>query len=228
MAILDRKLRLAGAGLVAVVAAIVVPVLVLGARTERRLGEGKPAPELSGKAVRGRVVDLKRLRGHIVLVSFVNFRAQLSGNGDLSLSQSTFLRSMESQHARFGLRTIIVDATRAGGGAVLSRTDVLNWTYNWNLAPPIAVLPDEEGTFARRFAVRRREQALGRLCPRRQPRLRDPRARGPQPRLELELPRRQPRRRSARRRLREVRSPRRAARRRRTSGSRTGRRRRPR
>jgi len=153
MAILDRKLRLAGAGLVAVVAAIVVPVLVLGARTERRLGEGKPAPELSGKAVRGRVVDLKRLRGHIVLVSFVNFRAQLSGNGDLSLSQSTFLRSMESQHARFGLRTIIVDATRAGGGAVLSRTDVLNWTYNWNLAPPIAVLPDEEGTFARRFAV---------------------------------------------------------------------------
>src|SRR6266536_897727 len=153
MAILARKLRLAGAGLVAVVAAIVVPVLVLGARTERRLGEGKPAPELSGKAVRGRVVDLKRLRGHIVLVSFVNFRAQLSGNGDLSLSQSTFLRSMESQHARFGLRTIIVDATRAGGGAVLSRTDVLNWTYNWNLAPPIAVLPDEEGTFARRFAV---------------------------------------------------------------------------
>jgi hypothetical protein len=153
MAILDRKLRLAGAGLVAVVAAIVVPVLVLGARTERRLGEGKPAPELSGKAVRGRVVDLKRLRGHIVLVSFVNFRAQLSGNGDLSLSQSTFLRSMESQHARFGLRAIIVDATRAGGGAVLSRTDVLNWTYNWNLAPPIAVLPDEDGTFARRFAV---------------------------------------------------------------------------
>jgi hypothetical protein len=153
MAILDHKLRLAGAGLVAAVAAIVVPLLVLGARTERRLGEGKPAPELSGKTVRGGVVDLKRLRGHIVLLSFVNFRAQLSGNGDLSLSQSTFLRSMETQNTRFGLRTIIVDATRAGGRAVLSRTDVLNWTYNWNLAPPIAVLPDEDGTFARRFAV---------------------------------------------------------------------------
>jgi hypothetical protein len=153
MAILDHKLRLAGAGLVAAVAAIVVPLLVLGARTERRLGEGKPAPELSGKTVRGGVVDLKRLRGHFVLLSFVNFRAQLSGNDDLSLSQSTFLRSMETQHTRFGLRTIIVDATRAGGRAGLSRTDVLNWTYNWNLAPPIAVLPDEDGTFASRFAV---------------------------------------------------------------------------
>lgn len=153
MAILDHKLRLAGAGVIVAVAAIVVPLVVLGARTERRLGEAEPAPELSGKAVRGGVVDLKRLRRHIVLLSFLNFRAQLSGNGDLSLSQSTFLRSMETQHARFGLRTIVVDATRAGGGAVLSRSDVLNWTYNWNLAPPIAVLPDEEGTFAHRFAV---------------------------------------------------------------------------
>jgi hypothetical protein len=34
-----------------------------------------------------------------------------------------------------------------------TRTDVLNWTYNWNLAPPIAVLPDEDGTIARRFAI---------------------------------------------------------------------------
>jgi hypothetical protein len=153
MAILDRKLRLAGAGVVAAVAAIVVTVLVLEGRTERRLGEGEPAPELSGKAVRGGVVDFERLREHIVLLSFLNFRAQLSGNGDRSLSQSTFLRSMETQHARFGLRTIVVDATRAGGGAGLSPTDVLNWTYNWNIAPPIAVLPDEDGTFARQFAV---------------------------------------------------------------------------
>jgi hypothetical protein len=153
MPMLDRRLSLAGAGLVAVAAAIVVAVLVLESGTGRRLGEGQPAPELSGKAVRGGAVDLKRLRGHIVLISFLNFRAQLSGNGDRSLSQSTFLRSLETQHARFGLRTVVVDATQVGGDAGLSRTDLLNWTYNWNIAPPIAVLPDEDGTIARRFAV---------------------------------------------------------------------------
>jgi hypothetical protein len=103
--------------------------------------------------VRGGEVDLQRLRGHILLLSFLNFRAQTSGTGDTSLSQSTFLRSMETQHARFGLQTIIVDATHVAGAGRLSRTDVFNWTYNWNIAPPIAVLPDEEGMIARRFGV---------------------------------------------------------------------------
>jgi AhpC/TSA family len=137
----------------AAVVAAVVSVLLLGARTTGPLGEGQPAPELSGKAARGGEVDLKRLRGHVVLLSFLNFRAQTSSHGDTSLSQSTFLRSMETQHARFGLHTIVVDATQIAGAGHLSRTDVLNWTYNWNVAPPIAVLPDEGGTIVRRFGV---------------------------------------------------------------------------
>jgi hypothetical protein len=153
MAISDRKLRLAGAGLAVAVTAIVVPVLVLGGGPQRQAAAGAPVPELSGKAVRGGNVDLKRLRGHIVLLSFLNFRAQTSGKGDPSLSQSTFLRSMETQHTRFGLHTIVIDATEVAGAGRLGRTDVLNWTYNWNLAPPIAVLPDEDGTIARRFAI---------------------------------------------------------------------------
>lgn len=137
----------------AAVVAVVVSVLVLSTGTERPLRTGEPAPELSGKALRGGEIDLKRLRGRIVVLSFLNFRAQTSGNGDTSLSQNTFLRSMETQHARFGLRTIIIDATKVAGAGRLSRTDILNWTYNWNIAPPIAVLPDEDGAIARRFGV---------------------------------------------------------------------------
>jgi AhpC/TSA family len=152
MAISDRKLRLAGAVAVAV-AAIVVPVLVLLRGAKRQAAAGAPVPELSGKAVRGGEVDLTRLAGHIVLLSFLNSRAQTSRKGDASLSQSTFLRSMETQHARFGLRTIVIDATEVAGAGRLGRTDVLNWTYNWNIAPPIAVLPDEDGRIARRFGV---------------------------------------------------------------------------
>jgi hypothetical protein len=153
MTISDRKLRLAGAGLAVALTAIVVPVFVLGRGPQRQAVAGAPVPELSGKAVRGGKLDLKRLRGHIVLLSFLNLRAQTSGKGDHSLSQSTLLRSMETQHTRFGLQTIIIDATEVAGAGRLGSTDVLNWTYNWNLAPPIAVLPDENGAIARRFAV---------------------------------------------------------------------------
>jgi hypothetical protein len=149
----DRKLRLAGAGVGAALVAVVALVLVLRTGHEQTLGAGEPAPELSGRAARGGQVDLQRLRGHILLLSFLNFHVQNSGNGDASLWQSTFLRSMERQHARFGLYTIIVDATHVVGAGSLSRTDVLNWTYNWNIAPPIAVLPDEEGTISRRYGV---------------------------------------------------------------------------
>ncbi len=133
--------------------AVVALVLVLRTGNEQPLGTGEPAPELSGRAVRGGEVDLRRLRGHILLLSFLNFRAQTSGSDDTSLSQSTFLRSVETQHARFGLHAIIVDATYVAGAGLLSRTDVLNWTYNWNIAPPLAVLPDEDGTIARRYGV---------------------------------------------------------------------------
>jgi hypothetical protein len=134
--------------------AVTALVLVLRTGNEQPLEAGEAVPELSGIAVRGGEVDLRRLHGHILLLSFVNFRAQTSANGDTSLSQSTFLRSMQAQHARFGLRTIIVDATHVAGAGRLSRTDVLNWAYNWNIAPPIAILPDEEGTIASRYGVR--------------------------------------------------------------------------
>lgn len=130
-----------------------VLVLVLRTGNEKLLAAGEPAPDLTGRAVRGGDVDLRRLRGRILLLSFLNFRAQTSGNGDASLSQSTFLRSVETQHARFGLHTIIVDATHVAGAGRLSRADVLNWTYNWNIASPIAVLPDEDGAIARRYGV---------------------------------------------------------------------------
>lgn len=133
--------------------AVVALVVVLDSGTEQSVAAGEPAPKLSGNPVRGGEVDLRRLSGHIVLLSFLNFRAQTAGSDDTSLSQSTFLRSMETQHARLGLRTMIVDATAVAGAGRLSPTEVLNWTYNWNIARPTAVLPDEDGRIARRFGV---------------------------------------------------------------------------
>jgi hypothetical protein len=54
---------------------------------------------------------------------------------------------MQTQHRRFGLRAILVDTAKQ------SRNELLNDTYDWNLDPEIAVLPDD-GTRAHRFGVR--------------------------------------------------------------------------
>jgi hypothetical protein len=128
--------------------------LALGLRKEERpqLEPGSPAPALAGDSVRSGSVSLARLPGHIVLLSFLNSRAEATREGDPSRAQIVFLRSMEKQHARFGLRVIVVDAAELAGAGKTSRNDLVNYTYDWNLDPAIAVLADD-GTFARRFAV---------------------------------------------------------------------------
>jgi hypothetical protein len=123
-------------------------------RTEERprLEVGMSAPALAGRAVRGGSVSLGRLHGHIVLLSFLNSRAEATPEGDPSRAQIVFLRSMQRQHARFGLRVIVVDAAELAGAGRPSRNDLVNYTYDWNLGPATAVLPDDR-TSARRFGV---------------------------------------------------------------------------
>jgi hypothetical protein len=140
--------------LVALAVLLVAVPLALLLRTEepRQLEAGAPAPELAGTAVRDGEVSLARLHGHVVLVSFLNSRAEATADGDPSRAQIVFLRSMQTQHARFGLHVIIVDAAELAGAGRPSRNDLVNYTYDWNLDPAIAVLGDD-GTHARRFAV---------------------------------------------------------------------------
>jgi hypothetical protein len=151
MSLPNRRLLLTLVALVALVVGVPVALLL---RTEEgpQLEAGAPAPELAGKAVRDGEVNLERLHGHVVLVSFLNSRAEATADGDPSRAQIVFLRSMQTQHARFGLRVIIVDAAELAGAGRPSRDDLVNYSYDWNLDPAIAVLTDD-GTRARRFAV---------------------------------------------------------------------------
>jgi hypothetical protein len=147
----DRRLLLALVALAVVVVAVPL-ALLLGKDEQRQLEAGAPAPTLVGKSVRDGEVSLERLRGHVVLVSFLNSQAEATADGDPSRAQIVFLRSMQRQHARFGLRVIVVDAAELAGAGRPSRDDLVNYTYDMNLDPAIAVLADD-GTYARRFAV---------------------------------------------------------------------------
>ena len=146
-----RKLLLVLVVLAGGIAAISVAAL---RRTEERarLETGMHAPALAGSAVRGGRISLDRLRGHVVLLSFLNSRAEATLGGDPSRSQLVFLRSMQRQHARLGLHVIVVDASALAGAGRPSRNDLVNFTYDWHLDSAIAVLADD-GALARRFGV---------------------------------------------------------------------------
>ena len=140
--------------LVAVAVSIVTVALAftVGNEEQPQAEVGAPAPALAGSAIRGGEVSLELLRGHVVLLSFLNSRAEATPDGDSSRAQMVFLRSMQAQHARFGLRVIVVDAAELAGAERPSRNELVNYTYDWNLDPAITVLADD-GTLARRFAV---------------------------------------------------------------------------
>jgi AhpC/TSA family len=148
-----RRPLLAVLALVAVVVAVLLAVLLREeGGPQVKVEAGVPAPALAGSAVRGGEVSLERLRGRIVLVSFLNSRAEATAEGDPSRAQIVFLRSMQTQHERFGLRVIVVDAAELAGAGRPSHGDLVNYTYDWNLDSAIAVLRDD-GTLARRFGV---------------------------------------------------------------------------
>jgi AhpC/TSA family len=134
------------AGTAAAVVAVVL-ALQLDNGKPRTVEAGTRAPGLARSAVRGGEVSLARLRGHVVLLSFVDLRADTNAN-EPSRAQIVFLRSMQTQHATFGLRVVLVDAAKQ------SRNELVNDTYDWDLDPAIAVLADD-GTLNHRFGVNR-------------------------------------------------------------------------
>jgi hypothetical protein len=133
----------------AVAAILVGAALHSSPEKSPRVEAGTPAPALAGTAVRGGSVSLRRMRGHVVVMSFLNSRA---ATGDPSRAQVVFLRSMQRQHARFGLRIVIVDAAAVSGAGTPSGNDLVNYTYDLNVPPRVAVLRDD-GSIARRFGV---------------------------------------------------------------------------
>jgi AhpC/TSA family len=148
-----RRLLLLVLALCALSVALVLAFLPSNEERPRvELDAGMRAPALAGPAVRGGEVNLEHLRRHVVLVSFLNSRAEATMEGDPSRAQIVFLRSMQTQHEHLGLRIIVVDAAELAGAGRPSRNDLVNYTYDWNLDSAIAVLRDD-GTLARRFAV---------------------------------------------------------------------------
>jgi peroxiredoxin len=143
-----RKLAVVLVAAVGVAVTIAVTIALLLHKGEHGMvAIGSPAPELAATAVRGGDVSIARLRGHVLLLSFVDLRADANTNAP-SRAEIVFLSSMQKQHARYGVRLILVDT------ATENRDELINDTYDWNLDPAIAVVGDHD-VFARRFGVHR-------------------------------------------------------------------------
>ena len=82
-----------------------------------------------------------------MLVTFLDTQEQASASGSPSRSQLVFIKSMDTQSRRAGLRTVIVDTARA------SADDLVNFRYDWSLSPTIRVLGDPHGALARAYHV---------------------------------------------------------------------------
>jgi len=118
----------------------------------------RPAPDFTGMlASRGGRArfSLVALRGHPVLLSFLNTQAEATAANDPSRAELVFLKSMNTQNRPHGLRTVVVDAAAVVGGRPPDRTQLVNFTYDWALDPTIAVVGDASGAIARAYGVAR-------------------------------------------------------------------------
>ncbi|HLY28444.1 MAG TPA: redoxin domain-containing protein [Aggregatilineales bacterium] len=114
---------------------------------------GAIAPGFSLEAVRGGSYSLENLRGQIVLLSFLNTQAKAaSADTEASRSQIVSLKSMQEQYGSKGLRVLIVDAAKEQTAQSPTRSDLINFTYDWRL-DSIPVLADEKGDTANVFGV---------------------------------------------------------------------------
>jgi AhpC/TSA family len=114
-----------------------------------------PAPQFTRPlaSLKGGVFSLAGQRGHPVLLSFLNTQAEATAANDPSRAEIVFLKSMNTQNRRYGLRTVIVDAADAAGMSPPSRDALVNFTFDWALGPSIAVVADESGSLERAYAV---------------------------------------------------------------------------
>ena len=97
--------------------------------------------------------SLANQRGHPVLLSFLNTQAEATAGDDPSRAEIVFIKSMNTQNRRSGLRTVIVDAADAAGTSPPSRDALVNFTFDWALGPSIAVVGDEDGSLERAYGV---------------------------------------------------------------------------
>jgi peroxiredoxin len=114
-----------------------------------------PAPRftrpLAGQE--GGAFSLGSQRGHPVLLSFLNTQAEASAANDPSRAEIVFVKSMNTQNHRYGLRTVIVDAADAAGASPPSRDALVNFTFDWGLDSSIAVIGDKNGSLERAYGV---------------------------------------------------------------------------
>jgi len=146
----------------AVVAVVLVGVvLIVGLRG---IGRGPamvpavarhPAPVFTHPlaSLKAGMFSLGSQRGHPVLVSFLNTQAEATAGDDPSRAEIVFIKSMNTQNRRYGLRTVIVDAADAAGVSPPGRGALVNFTFDWALGPSIAVVGDEDGSLERAYGV---------------------------------------------------------------------------
>jgi hypothetical protein len=116
---------------------------------------GHPAPLFSRPlaSLKAGTFSVGSQRGHPVLLSFLNTQAAPAAANDPSRAEIVFLKSMNTQNRRYGLRTVIVDAADAAGTPPPGRDALVNFTFDWALDPSIAVVGDEDGSLERAYGV---------------------------------------------------------------------------
>jgi len=157
--ILSTKRRAFAGVVVAVVLAGIA--LVVGLRSFGRepvvvpLLARHPAPLFTRPlaSLKAGTFSLGSQRGHPVLLSFLNTQADTTTSNDPSRAEIVFIKSMNTQNRRYGLRTVIVDAADAAGTSPPSRDALVNFTFDWALDPSIAVVGDDDGSLERAYGV---------------------------------------------------------------------------
>jgi hypothetical protein len=104
-------------------------------------------------SLKGGTFSLGGQRGHPVLLSFLNTQAEATAANDPSRAEVVFIKSMNTQNRRYGLRTVIVDAADAAGTSPPSRGALVNFTFDWALDRSIAVVGDQDGSLEQAYAV---------------------------------------------------------------------------
>ena len=159
----DRRIPSGKRGAAGVAVAVVLAgiALVVGLRSLDR-GPVMPPPRAENPAppftrplasLKGGTFSLASQRGHPVLLSFLNTQAEATAGEDPSRAEIVFIKSMNTQNRRYGLRAVIVDAADAAGTSPPSRDALVNFTFDWALGPSIAVVGDEDGSLERAYGV---------------------------------------------------------------------------
>ncbi len=114
-----------------------------------------PAPPFTRPlaSLKGGEFSLRTQHGHPVLLSFLNTQADPTAANDASRAETVFIKSMNTQNYRYGLRTVIIDAADAAGTSPPSRDALVNFAFDWALGASIAVVGDENGSLERAYGV---------------------------------------------------------------------------